>query len=120
MARNMTIENPDTQTDEFPDSGNTPSESGQERPDRRDDDDDETAPENMRATVDEIAAMSDPHALREFLASSMQQESKALRKLMTFVGRIEPKLSKLQEDYAGHRERTARLYSLATRGLVRS
>lgn len=62
---------------------------------------------------------TDPEAVREFLAASMDEERKALSKLMKYAAKVQPTLTELQVAYEGHRDRTARLYALATRGLAR-
>jgi hypothetical protein len=69
--------------------------------------------------TDEPDETSDPNAVREFLAASMDEERKALSKLMKYAAKVQPTLTELQESYENHRARTARLYALATHGLAR-
>lgn len=65
---------------------------------------------------DESAA---PDVIREFLAASMDEERKALAKLLKYESKVQPTLDNLRGSYEQHRDRTQRLYALATRGLAR-
>lgn len=72
----------------------------------------------IASLIDEPDETSDPSAVREFLAASMDEERKALTKLMRYLERHGDNIKDLRSAYEGHQSRTARLYKLATRGLV--
>jgi hypothetical protein len=61
---------------------------------------------------------SSQETIREFLTASMDQERASLRKLMKYLEKHGDTIRVLRTEYEAHQSRTARLYKLATRGLV--
>jgi hypothetical protein len=75
-------------------------------------------PGDQDADIDEVISSGDIMAVQEFLAASMDNERKSLRKLLKLQSRLMPALLAAREEYLADRARTARLFDVATSGLV--
>jgi hypothetical protein len=119
MARNAAVESLDGERVEPEYNGETIYDHVPNPPDADGDIDVDIMVGSMNVEIDGLPADPDMDTVRDFLTVSMAREAKALNKLMRYVVRVKPQLAEMQKEYVDSRERTQRLYALATRGLAR-